>query len=95
MNDLIKQHGKNIPEKDYWFLCVDKNNSSNILIRGTKQINNWVPNINPSNVLQVNWKKEKLLPPAERTYEETLEIIIGGVKKSIQGFWKNIPSEWK
>ncbi len=95
MDELIKKHGKNIPTKDYWYLCVNKNDSSEILIRGAKQINSWVVNINPSNILQVNWTKEKLLPPAERTYEETVETIIGGVKKSLNDFWKNIPDEWK
>ena len=95
MDELIKNHGKNIPNRDYWFLCVDKNDSSNVIIRGAKQINNWVVNINPSNVLQVNWSKEKSMPPKERTYEEAFEVIIGGVKKSLNEFWKNIPEDWK
>ena len=44
------------------------------MIRGAKQINSWVVNINPSNLLQVNWTKEKPLPPAQKTYEQTVEI---------------------
>lgn len=95
MNDLIKTRGKDIPNRDYWFLCVDKNDSSNVLIRGAKQINCWVVNINPSNVLQVNWTKEKALQPKLRTYDEAFEVILGGVKKSLNEFWKNIPDEWK
>ena len=95
MNDLIKTHKKNIPKRDYWYLCIDKKDSSNVLIRGMKQINNWVININPSNILQINWKKEKLLPPKEQTFEEAYEVIIGGVKKSLNEFWNNIPNEWK
>lgn len=95
MNELIKTHGKDIPNRDYWFLCVDKNDSSNVLVRGAKQINNWTVNINPSNVLQINWTKEKSLPPKHRTYEEALNVIMSGIKKSLQGFWANIPEEWK
>ena len=95
MNDFIKNRGKDIPNRDYWFLCVDKNDSSNVLIRGAKQINCWTVNINPSNVLQVNWTKEKALPPKLRTYDEAMEVIMGGVKKSLNEFWKNIPDEWK
>lgn len=94
-NELIKQRSENIPGRDYWYLCVDKKDPSNILIRGAKQINTWVVNINPANILQVNWTKEKSLPPAVRTYEESVELIIGGVKKSLQGFWDSIPDEWK
>jgi hypothetical protein len=95
MNTLIKTRGKDIPTRDYWFLCVDKLDSSNVLVRGAKQINCWTVNINPSNILQINWTKEKLLPRKERTYDEALEVIMGGVKKSLNEFWKNIPDEWK
>ena len=69
MNELIKAHKADIPQKDYWFLCINKKNSSEIMVRGAKQINNWVVNINPSNILQVNWKKEKLCEPVERTWD--------------------------
>lgn len=95
MNELIKTHSKDIVKRDYWFLCVDKKNSSNVIIRGAKQINCWVVNINPSNVLQINWTKEKLLPPKKQTYEQAYQVIMGGVKKSLNEFWKNIPQEWK
>lgn len=95
MGTLIKTRGKDIPTRDYWFLCVDKLDSSNVLVRGAKQINSWTVNINPSNILQINWNKEKQLPSKERTYDEALEVIMGGVKKSLNEFWKNIPDEWK
>ena len=39
--------------------------------------------------------EEKLLPPKEQTFEEAYEVIIGGVKKSLNEFWNNIPNEWK
>ena len=95
MNELIKAHKADIPQKDYWFLCINKKNSSEIMVRGAKQINNWVVNINPSNILQVNWKKEKLCDPVERTWDEAYETIIGGAIKSLNGFWNNVPEEWK
>ena len=61
MNELIQNHKADIPQKDYWFLCINKKNSSEIMVRGAKQINNWVVNINPSNILQINWKKKSYL----------------------------------
>jgi len=95
MNDLIAKHKADIPQKDYWFLCIDKNNSSEIMVRGAKQINNWVVNINPSNVLQINWKKEKSCGPVGRTWDEAYKTIIeDGVIKSLGGFFNNIPNEW-
>ena len=95
MNELIENHKADIPNKDYYFLCVDKNDSSNVIMRGAKQINSWVVNINPSNILQVNWKKEKSLPPVNRTWEESYEVLMGGVKKSVNSYWNNIPANWK
>lgn len=95
MNELIKAHKADIPQKDYWFLCIDKKNPGEILVRGAKQINNWVVNINPSNILQVNWKKEKLCEPVERTWDEAYDTIIGGAIKSLNSFWENVPEEWK
>ena len=94
MDELLKQHGKNIQGKDYWMLCVDKNDSSNILIRGTKQLNCWTVNPHQSNILQVDWRTEKSLPPVERTYEEAYEIIIGGLKKSIKNYLEGVPKDW-
>ena len=97
MNKLINNNRpKNYDElKDYWSLCIDKNDSSQVIIRGARQINCWKVNINPSNILQVDWKKEKTLPPAIRTYDEAYAVMMGGVKESLNAFIKNIPSEWK
>ena len=95
MNELIKHHKVDIPQKDYWFLCVNKNNSREVMVRGAKQIRNWVININPSNILQINWKKEKKCEPVSRTWDEAYDTIIGGAKRSLNDFWKNIPDEWK
>ncbi len=95
MHNLIEAHGKPVANRDYWFLCIDKNDSSSVIVRGAKQINCWVVNINPSNVLQVNWKTEKTLPAMERTWDEAYDVIIGGAKRSIQGFMqKSIPRDW-
>tara|TARA_B100000131_G_scaffold317335_1_gene359159 strand:+ start:156 stop:797 length:642 start_codon:yes stop_codon:yes gene_type:complete len=94
MNELIETHKADVSNKDYYFLCVDKNDSSNVLVRGAKQISNWTVNINQSNVLQINWKKEKKSEPTIRTWDESYEVLMGGVKKSINGFLSNVPREW-
>ena len=53
--ELLNERESDIPLKDYWFLCVDKKDSSNVLIRGAKQINCWKENANPANMLQIDW----------------------------------------
>ena len=93
MYELIKNHKADIPQKDYWYLCVNKENTSEIMVRGLKQIRNFVVNINPSNILQIDWKKEKMCEPVERTWDEAYETIIGGLKKSILGYVGNLPDE--
>jgi len=90
---LLKERQSDIPTKDYWFLCVDKKDSSNVMIRGAKQINCWTENANPSNMLQINWKKEKSLPPAKRTYDESYDVLVGGIKRCIQKFNDNLPED--
>ena len=95
MEELINKHKADIPEKDYWYLCVDKKDSSNVLIRGAKQINTWTININPANILQIKWGNEKELPPVSRTWDEAYDVIINNAKRSLNRFWNNIPQEWK
>ena len=67
------------------------------MIRGAKQIKHWVVNINPSNILQINWKLEKQCDPVLRTGEEAYNTLIeNGVKESIVRFQKeSIPKEWR
>jgi hypothetical protein len=95
MNELINNHKADIPQKDYWYLCVNKRNTSEIMVRGLKQIRNYVVNINPSNILQIDWKKEKMCEPVGRTWDEAYETIIGGVKEALNRFWNNVPGEWR
>lgn len=95
MDELIKKNPANIPGRDYWFLCVDKNDSSNVIIRGAKQVRHWIVNINPSNVLQIDWKKEKRSLPVNRNWEESYDVLVGGAKKSLKGFFETLPKEWQ
>jgi hypothetical protein len=93
--ELIKDHRADIPTKDYWYLCIDKKNPSNVLVRGCKQISNWVENANPANLLQINWKKEKNSNPVMRTYDEAYDVIINGIGRCYKKFNDNQPKEWK
>jgi len=81
--------------KDYWYLCVDKNDSSNVVIRGAKQICNWVENSNPANMLQIDWKKEWASEPVQRNYAEAYDVIIGGIIRCIQKDYDNMPALFK
>lgn len=92
---LIDENRCDVPIKDYWFLCVDKK-TSDVMIRGTKQIKHWKVNPHPSNTLQVDWAKEKQCEPVLRTGEEAYNFLIeNGVKKSLIQFQNNLPNEWK
>lgn len=95
MNELIDDYRCDNPMKDYWFLCVDKE-SCTVMIRGTKQIKNWVVNINPSNILQINWKLEKQCDPVVRSGDESYDFLIeNGVKTSVTRYHKeSIPENW-
>jgi hypothetical protein len=91
---LLTENKADNPGRDYWFLSVDKNDSSNVMIRGTKQIVNWCENANPANLLQINWTKEKRCEPATRTYEEAYKVIIGGIIRCYKKAFNNLPTEW-
>jgi len=93
-NELLKERKAEIEGRDYYYLCVDKNDSSSVLIRGAKQINCYCLNANPSNMLQIDWKKEKQMPPKNRTYDEAYDTLVGGIKKCIAKFLNNLPEDW-
>jgi hypothetical protein len=92
---LLKSRKADIPQKDYWFLSVDKNDSSQVMIRGAKQIANYGENANPANLLQINWKKEKVSAPVQRTYDEAYDVLVGGIKRSFAKFLSNLPEDWR
>lgn len=92
---LLKDRRADNPNKDYWYLCVDKNDSSNVMIRGAKQINSWCENANFANLLQIDWTKEKGTTPADRTYDEAYEVIINGIVRCLKKGFNNLPEEWQ
>lgn len=96
MKNLIDDNRYDNPMKDYWFLCVDKKSSS-VMIRGAKQINHWIININPSNILQINWTKEKQCEPVLRNGDDAYNVLIeNGVKESIMRYQsESIPEDWR
>ncbi len=46
-------------------------------------------------MLQINWKKEKSLPPKIQTYDESYEVIVNGIVRCIAKGINNLPKEWK
>lgn len=93
--NLLDSHKADIEGKDYWFLSVDKNDSSNVMIRGAKQISKYVENANPANLLQINWKKEKLVKPVIRTYEESHDTLVTGILRCYIKAINNLPLDWR
>ena len=92
--DLIDTHSADIPGKDYWFLSVDKKDSSNVMVRGAKQIANYGENANIANCLQINWTKEKVSDPLDRTYEEAYDTLVGGILRCWKKALANLPEKW-
>ena len=76
--ELVYKHKANVPGRDYWYLVLDKTDMSHIVIRGAKQINTWRPN--PSNDLQISWKEEWSMPPADCSFDEAFDKILNGLK---------------
>ena len=91
---LINERKVDNPSKDYWFLCVDKNDTSKVMIRGAKQINCWGENANPGNLLQISWAEEKMLPPKVRSWEEAHDSLVGGIIRCLRKFVNNLPEGW-
>ena len=56
---------------------------------------NWKVNINPSNILQIDWKQEKKSDGKHRSWEEAYAVLVGGAKQSTFEFIKNLPDDWK
>ena len=75
--------------RDYWFLVFDKKDMNNIFIRGCKQIVNW--SHNPTNLLQINWKKEWNTDYPNYTFEQSWDNVYNGMKACIFKNLENLP----
>ena len=93
--NLIDTHSADIPSKDYWFLSVDKKDSSNVMVRGAKQIANYGENANIANCLQINWSKEKVSEAVERSYDEAYDTLVGGILRCWMKAINNLHPKWK
>jgi|688.fasta_scaffold41731_8 hypothetical protein len=75
--ELITKHKKDVG-RDYWFLSLDKSDMNNVTLRGVKQVENWAKN--PTNNLQINWRKEHDTKVKKYTFEQAWNrVIIDGV----------------
>lgn len=74
---------------EYYYLYIDKIDNT-IIIKSILDIQNFVSN--PSNILQINWKKEKeqiLLYNNNKTIEEIRKLIIQKISNSLKLYFKN------
>ena len=51
-------------------------------------------NINPNNVMQIDWKREFLCSPVKRSWKESFDLLMGGAEKCNRVYIKNLPSHW-
>ena len=87
--ELVIKHKKET-DRDYWFLSLDKNNFSHVLVRGVKQITHWGKN--PTNNLQIVWNKEHECSPNTNTFDEVFyNVITDGAFRC----WANKAAQWK
>jgi len=93
--DLIDDNSANIPSNDYWFLSVDKKDSSNVMVRGAKQTSHYNENANLANCLQINWTKEKAANPVERSYEEAYDTLVDGIARCWIKAQNNLHEKWR
>jgi len=91
--NLMSKRKSNISNRDYWYLTFDKKNMSNVFLRGAKQIVNW--KFNPSNFLQIDWKKEWQTKEQSYSFEQSYSNIMGGMKECIRKKMVNsYPIDW-
>ena len=87
---LIESRKKDTP-RDYYFLALDKNNmTSEPIIRGVKEIENWV--WNTTNNAQIHWDSEKKSNGKLRTFDEAYNEII---KNGVYRCWSKKADQWK
>lgn len=87
--DLVLERKKDT-NRDYWYLSVDKNDFSKVMVRGVKQIVNWL--MNPTNNLQIVWKKEHNCDPGSKPFDEVFEDII---TNGVFYCWEQKANHWK
>lgn len=92
MLEYVKSRGKDIPLKDYYYLTFNKKNMNDVFIRGAKQIINW--SANPTNKLQINWKKEWISKYPNYSYEQSKNNIIGGLELVWEKKKRTMPVDW-
>ena len=86
--ELVIKHKKET-DRDYWFLSLDKNNFSHVLVRGVKQITHWGKN--PTNNLQIVWNKEHECSPNTNTFDEVFyNVITDGAFRC----WADKAAQW-
>ena len=87
--ELILKHKKET-DRDYWFLTLDKNDFSHVMVRGVKQITNWGKN--PTNNLQIQWNKEHKCEPGSRDFDEVFDDVI---TDGVFYCWETKAKQWK
>lgn len=92
LQELINTRGTDNPIKDYYYLTFNKKCMQDVFIRGSKNIINWVHN--PTNKLQINWKKEWTSDYPSFNYQEALTNIWGGLALCWDKKVKSMPSDW-
>ncbi len=86
--ELVIKHKKET-DRDYWFLSLDKNNFSHVMVRGVKQITYWGKN--PTNNLQIVWNKEHECGPNTNTFDEVFyNVITDGAFRC----WADKAAQW-
>lgn len=92
--ELIGKNPSTLKTKDYYYLVFDKNDMSNISIRPLKDVEYW--KCNPTNSLQIDWKKEFYNTNTTQDFTVSKDRILRGLKNCWQKKKKSMPedNEW-
>jgi len=90
LHKLLHTHSRGYrdPGKEYYYLYIDKKDKT-VLVRSICDIEHWVSN--PTNILQINWTKEKKKKDSEfvqkRQYLYPIRSrIMGHISKSLRSY---------
>lgn len=87
---LLANHKEEL-NRDYWFLVIDKNDPTHVVIRGLREVK--FVSSNPTNILQIHWGKELARAESDISpdYESAWKrVIINTVAVSYKKKWTDL-----
>ena len=78
------------PNANLWFIVINKQDTSEVLLREVGQINRKSAIWNPRNGLQINWANERFEEPTIRTPKRRKQWLVAGIKRFLRNSVKGL-----